>query len=128
MKKTNLILLCLLFITITISACTVKEEKKNNSTESNTENKMEFSFEHFDGSKTKKISLKKGDLLKVDHFIEVEKGDIVFSILDEDGILFEVNFEGSEEIEIFEDGEHTMKILAKDAKGKYKITWEIIKK
>jgi len=116
-----------LAISIGITKFGAKGNMKIMSVENNTFNGMNGSYKYFNGAETRKIKLKKGDILNIDFSSEVSKGKLYISILDEKGEVIktlESNTEGNETIKANNDKTITIRIQGEKTKGSYDISWD----
>lgn len=125
MKK--IILIVLFVLILILPSCTTIIGKRIGFNGNNVGNKFEASFKYFDGTETRKIKLEKDDVVNVNFLIEPEEGSIIFSILNKEGneLFKDDEGEGTYKMSVKESGNYSFKIIANDAKGKYKISWEV---
>jgi flagellar hook assembly protein FlgD len=96
------------------------------SVEKSSASRMKVSYKYFNGTDTRKISLKEGETLKIDFISEVKAGKLVINILDNnDGILktLDSNTKGNEDIKAGSDGEYTIKVEGYKTRGSYEVNW-----
>jgi methionine-rich copper-binding protein CopC len=93
---------------------------------SNSSSKMKGSYSYFNGSKSHKVNLKKGEELTINYKSEVKEGTLVISILDSNNNIIKVlesNTSGKEKIKADSDTKYNIKIEGNKTKGSYEITW-----
>ncbi len=96
------------------------------SAEKSSSSRMKVSYRYFNGTDTRKISLKDSETLKIDFISEVKEGKLVINILDKnDKILktFDSNAKGNEDIKATSDGEYTIKVEGYKTRGSYEVNW-----
>ena len=96
------------------------------SVEKSSSSRMKVSYKYFNGTDTRKISLKDGETLKIDFISEVKEGKLVINILDKnDKILktLDSNAKGNEDIKANSDGEYTIKVEGYKTRGSYDVNW-----
>lgn len=96
------------------------------SVSSDSSNKMKMSYKYFQGARTREISLKKGEVLTINHKSTVTKGTLTLKVLDASGNtikLLDSNSSGKETITAKEDEEIRIRAEGKKTSGSYEISW-----
>lgn len=96
------------------------------STEFNGLSSMKVSYSYFDGEKSHKIKLKKGEILNLNYESEVKEGKLKIILQDPDGGIvknFEVNTKGVDKIQAEKAGEYRIIVEGTKTKGSFKISW-----
>ena len=88
------------------------------------------SYEFFTGVDKKTFMADEGDMIRFSYVSSVEKGRLKMEIYNPDNVLitsFSSNKTGTQEIGIEKNGKHTVKITGNQTKGRYQISWDILK-
>ena len=88
------------------------------------------SYEFFAGVDKKTFMADEGDMIRFSYVSSVEKGRLKMEIYNPDNVLitsFSSNKTGTQEIGIEKNGKHTVKITGNQTKGRYQISWDILK-
>ncbi len=88
------------------------------------------SYEFFTGVDEKTFMADEGDMIRFSYVSSVEKGKLKMEIYNPDNVLitsFSSNKTGTQEIGIEKNGKHTVKITGNQTKGRYQISWDILK-
>jgi len=94
------------------------------SVERNSAKRMKASYKYFNGTKTHKIYLKEGDILKIHFKSEVKKGDLDIEVLNYKGEIVKTlgsNIEGNESIKAETDGDYTIRVKGNKTGGNYEV-------
>lgn len=94
------------------------------SVERNSTKRMKASYKYFNGTKTHKIYLKEGDILKIHFKSEVKKGDLDIAVLNNEGEIVKTlgsNIEGNESIKAEADGDYTIRVKGNKTGGNYEV-------
>lgn len=130
MKKKNVIILVGLilvaFAIIGVLFISMDKNIKLGFAGSKTGNKMNGSFQYFDGNEDKKINLSKDEIILVTYELKASEGELSLMILDADGKTLQNNVEEQGTLEFKADTEqkYTIRIHGVKAKGSYKVSWE----
>ena len=87
-------------------------------------------YELFSGVDKKTFMANEGDMIAFSYISSVEKGKLKMEIYNPDDILitsFSSNKTGTQELGIEKTGKHTVKITGNQTKGRYQISWKILK-
>jgi flagellar hook assembly protein FlgD len=96
------------------------------SVEKSSTSRMKVSYKYFNGTDTRKVSLKKGETLKIDFISEVKAGELVINILDNNDEIVKTldsNTKGTEDIKAESDGKYTIKVEGYKTSGSYEVNW-----
>ena len=88
------------------------------------------SYELFSGVDKKTFMADEGDMIRFSFVSSVEKGRLKMEIYNPDNVLitsFTSNKTGTQEMSIEKNGKHTVKITGNQTKGRYQISWNILK-
>ena len=125
----GLIIVCII-LSIIISISIMKFSRGTNftimSVEKNSASRMKVSYRYFNGTYTRKISLKEGETLKIDFVSKVKGGKLVINILgnnDEIVKTLDSNTKGNEDIKAESDGEYTIRVEGYKTRGSYEVNW-----
>lgn len=115
-----------LVISISIIEISNGRNFKFMSVEKNSSSRMKVSYRYFNGTDTRKISLKDGETLKINFISEVKEGKLVINILDDnDKILktLDSNTKGNVNIKANSEGKYTIKVEGYKTRGSYDVNW-----
>lgn len=125
MKKKIMVLIMTMLLSGFITGCFYTNGVRRGFSEYEVGSTMKGEFDYFDGEKYKKITCNKGEKMNIEYEVHAEKGKVQLTFTDDSGneLLKKDSGEGTEEIEIQNAGEYTVKITAEEAKGGYKVSW-----
>ncbi|MGH4122182.1 MAG: hypothetical protein ACREV6_04505 [Clostridium sp.] len=119
-----------IILSIIISISIMKFSRGTNftimSVEKSSASRMKVSYRYFNGTDTRKISLKEGETLKIDFVSKVKEGKLVISILDNNKKIVKTldsNTDGNEDIKAESDGEYTIIVKGYKTRGSYEVNW-----
>ena len=93
---------------------------------SDSSNRMKMSYKYFQGTRTREMSLKKGEVLTINYKSSVTKGTLTLKVLDASGNtikLLDSNSSGKETITAKEDEKIRIRAFGDKASGSYEINW-----
>ncbi|SFR54344.1 hypothetical protein [Anaeromicropila populeti] len=89
-------------------------------------NELSASFKYFSGSKKKQVVFQESKTAIIKYSLTEESGSLMLKVLDENGNLIdskEGTVDGEISFVVPKDQKYTIQINAKQAKGKYKLSW-----
>ena len=131
MKKRLLIITIISILAISLFGCNSsgKYVVKKMSKEDNGNNRMEMTYEYFDGYKYKKVEANKGNILELSLNVTTKGGKLNILVLNdkEEEIYsnYDLNGNINEKINIDEDGKYMIKIEGDKHEGSYDISWKV---
>lgn len=128
MKQRMYFVLLILSCVMLFSSCGKSSYMTYKSFGNQTNTSWDMSYEKFNGSKAKTVTLKEGQ--KCDFLINIvsDAGELDFSIVDDQGISY---YTGSDiptsnfTISVDKGGKYEMKFEAKKHKGSFSVSWKI---
>lgn len=124
-KKAWLLLSVIVSITVLLNGC---KSTKVFYYSSNVGNEIEATYKYFKGTETKKIDLKKDEILKLEYDSVVETGTLTINLLDPNKqkvTQFEANQSGSYKFVAETPGRYQLSITGDGTEGSFHFSWEI---
>lgn len=131
LKGSTKIIISMVVIILALSALAIKlliptnHELKIGYFGNNIGNKLEASFQYYNGTDSKTIKFEAGDNVTVTYSLNAKKGDLQLEIKDKAGneIISQGAGSGDVTFDVKETQDYTISIVALKAKGSYEVTW-----